>query len=93
MVPTLIVVGCVTTLVFLANKKNTPQMAALSILGHMLLYLPYATCGLPKVSLYPSVALLMTILCVYMALDVWPYPVSPVEFAVLGFAAMATFSL
>ena len=64
-------------------------MALVSIVGHLILYLPYYDKGgLPKVPTYPSVLLLSGILTLYMALDVWPYPVSPVEFAALGGAAM-----
>lgn len=89
MVPTLVVIGCVTTLVFCLQHDNSPQMAIVSILGHLLLYLPYYDRGgLPKVPTYPSVLLLSGVLSIYMALDVWPYPINPVTFAVLGGTAM-----
>ena len=92
MVPTLVVVGCVTSLVFCLQRDNSPLMALVSIAGHLLLYLPYYDKGgLPKVPTYPSVLLLSGVLSLYMALNVWPYPVSPVEFAVLGGGAMALF--
>ena len=92
MVPTLVVIGCVTSLVFCLQGDNTPRMVLVSIVGHLALYLPYYyKGGLPKVPIYPSVILLSGILFLYMTLDVWPYPVTPVEFAVLGGAAMALF--
>lgn len=92
MVPTLVVIGCVTSLLFCLQRDNSPQMALVSIVGHLLLYLPYYDKGgLPQVPIYPSVLLLSGVLSLYMALNVWPYPVSPVEFAVLGGATMALF--
>lgn len=86
LVPTLAVLGAVTGIVFLASGANTPQRTLLSILGHCAVYLPYCarapTSG--RVSRLPSACLTASVLGAYHLLDVWPYCITPTEFAAIA---------
>ena len=84
LVPTLMVIGAITGIVFLWNHSNTVNMTALSILGHCAVYIPYLVRAPDDVSPIPSLCLTACILSTYYALDVWPYCISPLEFALVA---------
>lgn len=100
--PALVVIGCVTTAMYCwVHRTTTPTQALVSIVGHWLLYAPYycvrrgghypsAVSPYPSaVSPYPSACLGGGVLLLYWSLDLWPYCITPVEFALLGVGAYA----
>ena len=84
LVPTLMVIGAITGMVFLWNHSNTVGMTTLSILGHCAVYAPYLLRAPGNVSPVPSLCLTACVLSTYYALDYWPYCISPMEFAVVA---------
>ena len=84
LVPTLMVIGAITGIVFLLNHSNTIGMTTLSILGHCIVYVPYLLRPPTNVSPIPSLCLTACVLSTYYALDIWPYCISPMEFATVA---------
>ena len=86
LVPTLIVLGSLTGMVFLGHGANTPERTVLSVLGHCAVYVPYLLRdgAPPQVSPCLSWCVMACVLAVYRVLDVWPYCISPLEFGVVA---------
>ena len=89
-VPALVVIGCVTTLMFHARGKNTLKMAFASIVGHLILLGPCAK--KKQAPMWPSFAVFACIFLIYRTCDTWPYPISPLEFATLATGAIVLFA-
>lgn len=81
LVPTLVVIGAITGIVFWTTGSSTRERALVSILGHAAVYLPYVRTGRPDVSPLPSLGVLTGVLLAYYATDLWPYCITPSEFA------------
>lgn len=82
--PVLVVLGCVTTGLKRAQGSNTPARALASVLGHAVL------CLLPAsdAPVAPAACVVASVLALYCACDVWPYPITPLEFAALAAATL-----
>jgi len=87
----LIVIGCVTSVAFCLRGQTPARMAAWSVVGHLLVHLPFylSPSSLPRAPpLLPSAAAVAGVLVAYRCAS-WPYSVPPLHFALLAAAGLA----
>ena len=89
LVPSLMVIGIITGVVFRLNHSNSSHMTMLSIVGHCGVSLPYLLRSSKDVRSTPSLCVIACVIGTYRALDIWPYCISPIEFITI--ASLLTF--
>ena len=81
LLPTLFVIGCVTTVCFNRTGATPFTQALMSIFGHLIPLLIFRKPS--SILIFPSFCVIFGVLSLYRHLDIWPYSISPVLFIIL----------
>lgn len=82
------VFGIAETVQLMARRVLTPVQSLLSVLGHLLVWVPYANRYAPMTDTWlHSCTLMFGVLGVFAATRTWPYTLSPLVALGLGLAA------
>lgn len=93
LVPALILVGLMTGILFHRGGNSTLTRTVLSVLGHVLVAVPYLRRGAPSSTpTLPSVGVIALVLALYYSLDMWPYCIPPWEFALVTLSVVCLVS-